>query len=161
MIYWLIRRIWTSGWTGVMFRRGWEDWRRGGRLIGLQLRPLQLGHFFSKVSVLRSTSQHHSAVACLCTHTHSLTHIHLHTCTHARMYAFTHACIHVCTHAHIHTQHTHFTGFNVRLSGQDVGRGTFSHRHVMMVCQDTDKVVIPLNHLTEEQTSFLEVRTAW
>ena len=70
------------------------------------------------------------------------------------------ACTHTHAHAHAHT-HTHFTGFNVRLSGQDVGRGTFSHRHVMMVCQDADRVVIPLNHLTENQTSFLEVRTAW
>lgn len=59
------------------------------------------------------------------------------------------------TYIHMHIQ---FTGFNVRLSGQDVGRGTFSHRHAMVVCQDTDRAVIPLNHITEEQTTFLEVR---
>ena len=40
-----------------------------------------------------------------------------------------------------------------------MGRGTFSHRHAMVVCQDTDRAVIPLNHITEEQTTFLEVRT--
>uniref|UniRef100_A0A915MEQ2 Transketolase-like pyrimidine-binding domain-containing protein n=1 Tax=Meloidogyne javanica TaxID=6303 RepID=A0A915MEQ2_MELJA len=31
-------------------------------------------------------------------------------------------------------------GFDVRLSGQDVGRGTFSQRHAMLVCQQTDKI---------------------
>ncbi|KAJ2881996.1 hypothetical protein FB639_002491, partial [Coemansia asiatica] len=38
-------------------------------------------------------------------------------------------------------------GYNVRLSGQDVGRGTFSQRHVMFVCQETEKVYIPLNSM--------------
>ena len=28
-----------------------------------------------------------------------------------------------------------FQGFNVRVSGQDVGRATFSHRHAMLVDQ--------------------------
>jgi 2-oxoglutarate dehydrogenase complex dehydrogenase (E1) component-like enzyme len=28
-----------------------------------------------------------------------------------------------------------FQGFNVRISGQDVGRATFSHRHAMLVDQ--------------------------
>ncbi|KZV93424.1 2-oxoglutarate dehydrogenase, E1 component [Exidia glandulosa HHB12029] len=36
-------------------------------------------------------------------------------------------------------------GYNVRISGQDVGRGTFSHRHVMFVDQETEQVVVPLN----------------
>ena len=48
-------------------------------------------------------------------------------------------------------------GFNVRLSGQDVGRGTFSHRHAMIVCQQSDSAYIPLNHLSPEQSAFLEV----
>ncbi|XP_049633037.1 2-oxoadipate dehydrogenase complex component E1 [Suncus etruscus] len=48
-------------------------------------------------------------------------------------------------------------GFNVRLSGQDVGRGTFSHRHAMVVCQETDEVYIPLNHMDPGQKGFLEV----
>lgn len=49
-------------------------------------------------------------------------------------------------------------GTSVRISGQDVGRGTFSQRHAMFVCQDTEKAVVPLNHMSEDQTSFLEVR---
>ncbi|EKM75012.1 hypothetical protein AGABI1DRAFT_123391 [Agaricus bisporus var. burnettii JB137-S8] len=36
-------------------------------------------------------------------------------------------------------------GFDVRISGQDVGRGTFSHRHAMLVNQKTEGVVVPLN----------------
>ncbi|KZT24824.1 dehydrogenase E1 and transketolase domain-containing protein 1 [Neolentinus lepideus HHB14362 ss-1] len=36
-------------------------------------------------------------------------------------------------------------GCDIRISGQDVGRGTFSHRHAMLVDQETEKVVIPLN----------------
>ncbi|KAF7637353.1 Transket_pyr domain-containing protein, partial [Meloidogyne graminicola] len=48
-------------------------------------------------------------------------------------------------------------GFDVRLSGQDVGRGTFSNRHVMLVCQQTDKVYIPLNKILEGQKNFLEI----
>uniref|UniRef100_A0A2K6KTM7 2-oxoadipate dehydrogenase complex component E1 n=1 Tax=Rhinopithecus bieti TaxID=61621 RepID=A0A2K6KTM7_RHIBE len=47
-------------------------------------------------------------------------------------------------------------GFNVRLSGQDVGRGTFSQRHAMVVCQETDDTYIPLNHMDPNQKGFLE-----
>jgi len=47
-------------------------------------------------------------------------------------------------------------GYNVRISGQDVGRGTFSQRHAMLVCQDTEKVHIPLNSLSNSQ-GHLEV----
>lgn len=49
-------------------------------------------------------------------------------------------------------------GFNIRISGQDVGRGTFSQRHAMVVCQETNDMHIPLNHLSPQQTGFLEVR---
>uniref|UniRef100_G3NKN9 2-oxoadipate dehydrogenase complex component E1 n=1 Tax=Gasterosteus aculeatus aculeatus TaxID=481459 RepID=G3NKN9_GASAC len=48
-------------------------------------------------------------------------------------------------------------GFNIRISGQDVGRGTFSQRHAMVVCQDTNDMYIPLNHISAQQTGFLEV----
>lgn len=48
-------------------------------------------------------------------------------------------------------------GRHVRLSGEDVGRGTFSHRHVMLVDQNTETIHIPLNHIDEQQTGFLEV----
>ncbi|TFK38288.1 Transketolase, pyrimidine binding domain-containing protein [Crucibulum laeve] len=37
------------------------------------------------------------------------------------------------------------SGCDVRISGQDVGRGTFSHRHAMLVNQKTEGVVVPLN----------------
>ncbi|KDQ52171.1 hypothetical protein JAAARDRAFT_210725 [Jaapia argillacea MUCL 33604] len=36
-------------------------------------------------------------------------------------------------------------GYDVRISGQDVGRGTFSHRHAMLVDQTNEKVAVPLN----------------
>lgn len=39
-------------------------------------------------------------------------------------------------------------GNNIRISGQDVGRGTFSQRHLMLVDQDTERVVVPLNEMT-------------
>ncbi|XP_061630414.1 2-oxoadipate dehydrogenase complex component E1 isoform X1 [Phyllopteryx taeniolatus] len=48
-------------------------------------------------------------------------------------------------------------GFNIRISGQDVGRGTFSQRHAMVVCQDTNDMFIPLNHVSPQQTGLLEV----
>uniref|UniRef100_A0A8D0HHJ1 2-oxoadipate dehydrogenase complex component E1 n=1 Tax=Sphenodon punctatus TaxID=8508 RepID=A0A8D0HHJ1_SPHPU len=48
-------------------------------------------------------------------------------------------------------------GFNIRLSGQDVGRGTFSQRHAMFVCQETGETYIPLNHMSPDQKGFLEV----
>jgi 2-oxoglutarate dehydrogenase E1 component len=43
-------------------------------------------------------------------------------------------------------------GFPVRLSGQDVQRGTFSQRHAILVDQSTDKRYTPLNHLIKNQT---------
>ena len=36
-------------------------------------------------------------------------------------------------------------GIDVRISGQGVGRGTFSHRHAMLVDQKTEGVIVPLN----------------
>jgi len=50
-----------------------------------------------------------------------------------------------------------YQGYNVRISGQDVGRGTFSHRHVMLVDQKTNEMYIPLNSLIDGQTAYLEV----
>ncbi|KAL7857645.1 hypothetical protein AOLI_G00177470 [Acnodon oligacanthus] len=48
-------------------------------------------------------------------------------------------------------------GFNIRISGQDVGRGTFSQRHAMVVCQETDEIYIPLNNIDPQQKCYLEV----
>ena len=45
----------------------------------------------------------------------------------------------------------------MRFSGQDVGRGTFSHRHTMLVDQQTDEMFVPLNNMSEQQKGFLEV----
>lgn len=46
-------------------------------------------------------------------------------------------------------------GTHVRLSGQDVERGTFSHRHHVLHDQEVDlKSVIPLNDLTVNQASY-------
>jgi 2-oxoglutarate dehydrogenase E1 component len=48
-------------------------------------------------------------------------------------------------------------GFPVRLSGQDVQRGTFSQRHAVLVDQDTEKRFTPLNHLVKEQPVKINV----
>ncbi len=42
----------------------------------------------------------------------------------------------------------------VRLSGQDVERGTFSHRHAVLRLEDSEEKYIPLNHISEEQARF-------
>jgi len=52
-----------------------------------------------------------------------------------------------------------YQDYSVRLSGEDVGRGTFAHRHFMIVDQESGDIHIPLNNLKEDQTSFLEVCT--
>jgi 2-oxoglutarate dehydrogenase E1 component len=45
-------------------------------------------------------------------------------------------------------------GHQVRLSGQDVERGTFSHRHAVIKVEDSEEKYIPLNNLTEKQGEF-------
>lgn len=42
-------------------------------------------------------------------------------------------------------------GFSIRLSGQDVERGTFSHRHAIIVDQKTEQKFIPLRNLAEDK----------
>jgi 2-oxoglutarate dehydrogenase E1 component len=44
--------------------------------------------------------------------------------------------------------------FHVRLSGQDVERGTFSHRHCVLVDQESEAKHIPLQHLSKDQAKF-------
>ena len=46
-------------------------------------------------------------------------------------------------------------GFPVRMTGQDIGRGTFSHRHVVLHNQTGDDAYIPLQHLSDDQASFV------
>lgn len=43
---------------------------------------------------------------------------------------------------------------HVRLSGQDVRRGTFSHRHAIWVDQVKEQKYFPLSHLSAEQAPF-------
>uniref|UniRef100_A0A5K3FXF4 2-oxoglutarate dehydrogenase, mitochondrial n=2 Tax=Mesocestoides corti TaxID=53468 RepID=A0A5K3FXF4_MESCO len=46
-------------------------------------------------------------------------------------------------------------GHHVRVSGQDVERGTFSHRHAVLHHQDIDKSIhVPLEHLSPNQAPF-------
>ncbi|MDA0653915.1 MAG: 2-oxoglutarate dehydrogenase E1 component, partial [Proteobacteria bacterium] len=45
-------------------------------------------------------------------------------------------------------------GFPVRLSGQDSGRGTFSHRHSVFVDQVSEERYLPFNHIAEGQARY-------
>ncbi len=45
-------------------------------------------------------------------------------------------------------------GYPVRLSGEDVKRGTFSHRHAVLTLPDTDEEYTPLDHVSEGQARF-------
>ncbi len=45
-------------------------------------------------------------------------------------------------------------GIRVRLSGQDSGRGTFSHRHAVLTDIDDGSEYVPLDHLSEDQAPF-------
>lgn len=50
-----------------------------------------------------------------------------------------------------------YQGHNVRISGEDVGRGTFSHRHAMLVDQKTNEMYVPLNHMDSGNGGKLEL----
>ena len=45
-------------------------------------------------------------------------------------------------------------GYGVRITGQDVERGTFSHRHAVMKLEESEEEVMLLNHLSEKQGHF-------
>lgn len=45
-------------------------------------------------------------------------------------------------------------GSAVRISGQDVERGTFSHRHAVLKIDDSEEEYIPLRHISPDQASF-------
>jgi 2-oxoglutarate dehydrogenase E1 component len=48
-------------------------------------------------------------------------------------------------------------GSRVRLSGQDVERGTFSQRHAVWIDQQTERRYSPLKHLSGEKTNDFEI----
>ena len=45
-------------------------------------------------------------------------------------------------------------GFDVRISGQDVERGTFSHRHAVVKVEDSEEEVILINNLEDKKGRF-------
>ncbi|MGO4571918.1 2-oxoglutarate dehydrogenase E1 component [Microvirga sp. 2TAF3] len=45
-------------------------------------------------------------------------------------------------------------GHRVRLSGQDVERGTFSQRHSVLTDQENEERYTPLNHISEDQARY-------
>ncbi len=45
-------------------------------------------------------------------------------------------------------------GHPVRITGQDVERGTFSHRHAVVKKEDSEAEYVPLNHLGGDQAKF-------
>jgi 2-oxoglutarate dehydrogenase E1 component len=45
-------------------------------------------------------------------------------------------------------------GYNVRMSGQDTERGTFSHRHAVVKVEDSEEEVTLLNNLQNETSRF-------
>jgi 2-oxoglutarate dehydrogenase E1 component len=45
-------------------------------------------------------------------------------------------------------------GHPVRIAGQDVERGTFSHRHAVVKKEDSEQEFVPLQHISEKQGRF-------
>lgn len=45
-------------------------------------------------------------------------------------------------------------GYDVRISGQDVERGTFSHRHAVVKVEDSEEEVILLDHIPNKKGNF-------
>ena len=45
-------------------------------------------------------------------------------------------------------------GYHVRISGQDVERGTFSHRHAVVKVEDSEEEIVLLNNLKGDQGDF-------
>ena len=50
-------------------------------------------------------------------------------------------------------------GYGVRLSGQDCGRGTFFHRHAVLVNQNDGEPYVPLRNLEKNQGNFLVINS--
>ena len=51
-------------------------------------------------------------------------------------------------------------GFNLRLDGQDVERGTFSHRHAVIVDQKTEEKYMPLSTLVPSKSKRLQIENS-
>ena len=53
------------------------------------------------------------------------------------------------------------TGYPVRMSGQDCGRGTFAHRHAVLHDQNREKwdsgIYVPLQNIKQEQANFVVI----
>jgi len=53
------------------------------------------------------------------------------------------------------------TGYPVRMSGQDCGRGTFAHRHAVLHDQNREKwdsgIYVPLQNIRQEQAKFVVI----
>ncbi|KAA3649509.1 MAG: 2-oxoglutarate dehydrogenase E1 component [Bacteroidetes bacterium] len=45
-------------------------------------------------------------------------------------------------------------GHPVRMTGQDVERGTFSHRHAVIKVEESEEEYIPLKHISDKQAKF-------
>jgi len=45
-------------------------------------------------------------------------------------------------------------GYDVRISGQDVERGTFSHRHAVIKVEDSEEEVLLLKKISDNQGNF-------
>ena len=45
-------------------------------------------------------------------------------------------------------------GHNIRISGEDVERGTFSHRHAIVKVEDSEEEYVPLNHIPDRNGRF-------
>jgi len=51
-------------------------------------------------------------------------------------------------------------GFNVRISGEDVERGTFSQRHAKLVDQENEKTYVPLQQALKSRTGRFSVNNS-
>ncbi|MBN2573881.1 MAG: 2-oxoglutarate dehydrogenase E1 component [Deltaproteobacteria bacterium] len=51
------------------------------------------------------------------------------------------------------------TGHPVRISGQDTGRGTFFHRHAVLLNQRNGDEYVPLQHVSERQARFTVINS--
>ncbi len=45
-------------------------------------------------------------------------------------------------------------GRRVRFTGQDVERGTFSHRHAVVKVEDSEEEYVPIQHISKDQATF-------